>query len=74
MSDFQPLVIGNKVNFPELNRRIEIEFIGGKKAFSSLVIYQCAFGQELAMFVGNSIQQIPFYPNLKWRYADQDVE
>lgn len=71
MSDFQPLVIGNRVNFPELNRRVEVEFEDGERTFTELKAVNNGRFDEI-LWLYNNRAKLYFNANLKWRYADQD--
>lgn len=69
-NDFQPLVIGNKVNFPELNRRIEVQLENGM-AFNATAILDTYCGSPQLAIIGSG-NYFKLNNNLKWRYADQD--
>ena len=74
MNEFQPLVIGNRVNFPELNRRIEIIEEDGNRCFGHYHVTDPIAGMraEICFRLEGEYDWIKNSPNLKWRYADQN--
>lgn len=73
--DFQPLVIDRKINFPDLNRDIDIQFEDGEIVPAAVFIDDSLHRidkehpSEVAIFYCG--RRVFLNPNLKWRYAGQ---